>query len=71
VGYSFTNDSGADIQVWYIASSGGGSSEGTVAPGDSFSPGVETRQDWMVTNSGGGCIGLFTITGGGGVTAGS
>jgi hypothetical protein len=32
---------------------------------------VKTGQDWMVTNSASGCIGLFTITGAGGVTAGS
>jgi hypothetical protein len=69
VGFSFSNTTDADIQVWYIASGGGGASEGTVAAGNSFSPAVKTGQDWMVTNSGGGCIGLFTITGGG-VTAG-
>ena len=62
------NHSGADIQVWYITSSGSGSLEGTVTPGNSFSPSAETGQDWMVANSGGGCMDIFTITGGGSVT---
>jgi hypothetical protein len=71
VGYTFTNNSDADIQVWYLTSGGSGDLEDTVAPNNSFSPSAETREDWMVANSGGGCIGIFTITGGGGVTAGS
>jgi hypothetical protein len=70
VGYTFVNNSGADIQVWFLTSGGSGSQEGTVAPGGQFSPGVQTGQDWMVANSGGGCMGIFTITGGGGVTVG-
>jgi hypothetical protein len=71
VGFTFTNDSDADIQVWFLTSGGSGSLVGTVAPGSSSSPGVDTGQDWMVANSGGGCIGIFTITSSGGVTAGS
>jgi hypothetical protein len=68
VGYSFINHSGASIQIWFLTSGGSGSPEGTVAAGGTFSPGVKTGQDWMVANSGGGCLEIFTITGGGGVT---
>jgi hypothetical protein len=70
VGYSFVNNSGANIQVWFLTASGSGQPYGTVAPGGSLSPGVKNGQDWMVANSGGGCLGIFTITGGGGITVG-
>jgi eukaryotic-like serine/threonine-protein kinase len=70
VAYSFANESGADIQVWVI-SGGIGTLEGTVSPGDSLSPSVETGEDWMVANSGGGCMGIFAINGGGSITVGS
>jgi hypothetical protein len=71
VGYSFTNNSSADIQVWFLTSGGSGVLEGTVTPGGSLSPAVDTGQDWMVANSGGGCMDIFTINGGGGVTVGA
>jgi hypothetical protein len=71
VEYTFTNNSGADMQVWFLSSGGSGTLEETVIPNNSFSAGAKTGQDWMVANSGGGCIGIFTITGGGGVTVGS
>jgi eukaryotic-like serine/threonine-protein kinase len=70
VGYSFTNDSGADMQVWYITTSASGELEGTVTPGNSFARSVKTGQDWMVANSSGGCMDIFTITSGGQVTVG-
>jgi eukaryotic-like serine/threonine-protein kinase len=70
-GYSFTNDSGTDIQVWYITTSASGELEGTVTPGNSFGLSAKTGQDWMVANSGGGCLDIFTITGGGQVTVGT
>jgi len=69
VSFTFTNNSAADIQVWYLASGGSGDLEGTVAPGQSFAPAVDTKQDWMVANSGGGCIGLFGIVGSGEIVA--
>jgi serine/threonine protein kinase len=71
VGYSFTNNSSAAVQLWFITASGSGAPEGTVASGGSLSPSVTTGQDWMVTDAGGGCLGLFTITGDGNVTVGS
>jgi len=70
VGYSFVNNSGESIQVWYLTPSGSGQLVGTVSAGSSYGPGVKTGQDWMVANSGGGCLGIFTITGGGGITVG-
>jgi serine/threonine protein kinase len=70
VAYSFVNNSGESIQVWYLTPSGSGQLMSTVSAGNSYSPGVQTGQDWMVANSGGGCIGLFTISGGGAITAG-
>lgn len=65
--YSFVNSSAADMQVWYLAQNGD-VQKGTVAPGNTFGPAVATFQVWMVTNSAGGCLGIFNITGGGAVT---
>ena len=67
VSYSFVNSSAADMQVWYLAQNGD-VQKGTVAPGNTFGPAVATFQVWMVTNSAGGCLGIFNITGGGAVT---
>jgi hypothetical protein len=69
VSFTFVNNSSADIQIWYLASGGSGALEDTLGPGKSFDPAVDTQQDWMVANSGGGCMGIYGIVGSGEVVA--
>jgi eukaryotic-like serine/threonine-protein kinase len=68
VAYSFANKSAADIQIWVVNSGGAGVLKGTVGPGGSFGRSASIGQYWMVTNPGGGCLSIFRISGGGGVT---
>jgi eukaryotic-like serine/threonine-protein kinase len=65
VSFSFVNQSNASVQVWYLTSSANDVPEGTLSPGQRLSPAVATGQDWMVGNSGGGCLSIFGITGNG------
>jgi eukaryotic-like serine/threonine-protein kinase len=68
VAYSFANKSAADIQIWFVNAAGAGVLKGTVGPGGSFGRSASVGQYWMVTNPGGGCLSIFRISGGGGVT---
>jgi len=69
--YTFRNDSSADIQVWFLTSSGAGDLESTVAPGNPYTASASVGQDWMVANSGGGCMGIYTISSSGEIVASS
>jgi eukaryotic-like serine/threonine-protein kinase len=68
VSFSFANHSSADMQVWYLNAGGAEVPEGTLSPGQSSSPGVQSGQYWMVANSEGSCMSIFAINGSGEVT---
>ena len=59
--YTFTNDSAANIGIWYINTSGVGTQTATVSPGNSYGPKTNNGDVWMVVDSGGGCIGIFGL----------
>jgi len=62
VSYSFVNNSGADIQVWFLTTGGSGNRETTVSAGQSFSPAVATGEYWMVAGADSGCLSIFHIS---------
>jgi hypothetical protein len=57
--YTFTNDSSANVGIWYINSSRVGTPTATVSPGNSYSPKTNNGDVWMVMNSSGSCIEIF------------
>ena len=68
VSFSFGNDSGADITVINLEPGGSAGPSATVSPGGgSYSPSTLTDQYWLIRNAAGDCLGIYDITGSGGV----
>jgi serine/threonine protein kinase len=68
VSYTFVNRSSVDVQVAAIDSSGAVEGQATIEPGGEFGTSASVGSYWVVENSGGGCVAVFEIEGGGQVT---
>jgi hypothetical protein len=68
VSYTFANNSSGTVQVDEISTSGGLIPDSTLSPGDQFADSTYVGVYFVVYKSGGGCLAVFRITGGGQVT---
>jgi hypothetical protein len=65
VQFSFVDHSSADVQISYIDPSGAIVNEATLVPGSSTGFTTYVGDYWVVQNSGGGCLAVVAIEGGG------
>ena len=65
VEYTFVNNSSVSVAVGSIDSAGNVSWQSTISPGAEFSPSAEVGQYWEVAVSGGGCLTVLDVDGGG------
>jgi hypothetical protein len=68
VQFSFVDDTSGNLQLAAISSSGAVVNSATLAPGVSFQTGTNVGAYWVIENSGGGCLVIYKIDGGGQVT---
>ena len=65
VQYTFVNNSSVSVAVGSIDSAGNVLWQSTISPGAEFSPSAEVGQYWEVAVSGGGCLTVLDVDGGG------
>jgi hypothetical protein len=68
VQYTFVNNSSASVAIASIDSSGAESWQSTISPGAEFSASANVGQYWVVQKSGGSCLAVLDIDGGGQAT---
>ncbi len=68
VGYEFVNNSSGTVVINEVGSSGGLINDATLSPGLSYPGDAYVGLYYVVENSGGGCLAVFHVTGGGQVT---
>jgi hypothetical protein len=66
VPFTFRNQSSAGISIYYFPPGPyAPQQESVLDPGESYSPAVATKQEWMVDDNQGDCIEIFSVTSGG------
>ena len=65
VAFSFVDHSSANVQIAEINAGGAVIPEATIAPGGVYTAGTNVGAYWVVENSGGGCLAVVGVDGGG------
>jgi hypothetical protein len=65
VQFSFVDNSSADVQIASIDTSGAVEPYATLVPGATYAVTTNVGAYWVVENSGGGCLAVVGINGGG------
>ena len=66
--YAFANNSSGDVQIAMIDTSGAVVPQATIEPGGVSGASASVGSYWVVENSGGGCLAVVEVEGGGQAT---